>query len=590
MKIVGKGILFGIALVIVAMMCSSGYTENSICIISCILFFITAYRFLVADSLAKLLICGFIGAGMMFVLQIFALPIADFLMIHFSDLLVAYVGGFFGSMVALLVSIVETVRREKGGYFVKDIEPKDKRKLLIYTFISAISFAWLVMPQKSGISLIFFVLIQFICLGFFVKDRKKLLYLLPIMIMAINGFISANSIWRIPNLFVSTVIYSCIFAEFDIKDSSLAWIGDLSGRVIRPINTFNEPFVLLTESGSDKAGVIKRVLIALAIALPGATILILVLANADMVFSLRTEQFIEMVGELISLRSIYVICSGIIAGLYLYGVVRGGVEAVEKKEVKTKNGDLIIINILLAVAIIIYALFSVVQFKYLFATAQLPEGLSYTEYARKGFFELLALTGVNIAGILVAIRLSKNQNGIGVVVTKLFCHCLCGMTVLLLISSFYRMCLYTNDGGLTRMRLYVLGFLIFEALGLIVSFVYIQKPRFNIVMVYSIIALCYYLTLNIVPTDSVIAYDQVQRCLDGRSNDIAYAASLSEDAVPAMEVLIKSTDNEEVREIALNFIKYSCYGDIPDDIPDRWQRFNISRTRAEKIRVGLFSE
>ena len=92
------------------------------------------------------------------------------------------------------------------------------------------------------------------------------------------------------------------------------------------------------------------------------------------------------------------------------------------------------------------------------------------------------------------------------------------------------------------------------------------------------------------PTDSVIAYDQVQRCLDGRSNDIAYATSLSEDAVPAMELLIKSTDDEEVKKLALDFIKYSCYTDIPDDIPDRWQRFNISRARAEKIRAGLFLE
>ena len=71
------------------MICSTGYTENSIYIISGLLFFITAYRFLVADSLAKLLICGFIGASVMFVLQIFTLPIMGFFMTHLSELLMA---------------------------------------------------------------------------------------------------------------------------------------------------------------------------------------------------------------------------------------------------------------------------------------------------------------------------------------------------------------------------------------------------------------------------------------------------------------------------------------------------------------------
>ena len=583
MKSIIKGAIFAIVLVTVANICALG--ESVPVLSGFFLFAVAAYMFLVDRSIPKLLICGFVGAVGMFVLQIFLLFAFDGVMpeSHFVNLLLSYVGGFFGTMAALVFAVVKTLRWERNVNIMNEIQKKDIGKLLLYTLITAVSFAFFVMPRNSGISLIIFVLIQAWCFTFFVKERKKLVFFIPILIMAVNGFISGNTLWRIPNFIVGIVMYGCIFLRFDIKDDSFSWISALSKRIVQPVDSLPEPFYLAMELGNNKSRVIKRVITALAISVPTGLVLTAVLANADMVFSLRTGQLIEAVFEVISLRSVYVTVCSILAALYLFGVVRNRDKEYEVEKKADKKGDLIIINIIMAVVIFIYAMFAVIQFKYLFATTQLPEGLSYTEYARKGFFELLALTGVNIAGILAAVRCTRSQKGAGAVITKVFCRCLCAVTVLLLVSSFYRMCLYTNDGGLTRMRLYVLGFLIFEAIGLLASFVYIQKPRFNIVLIYSIIALSYYLLLNIVPTDSVIAYDQVNRFLDGRSNDISYVASLSPDAVPAMEYLIKNTEDEDAENIASDFIKYKN----TDEFPKRWQRFNLSRQRAEKIRENM---
>ncbi len=586
MKSIIKGVIFAIALVAVANICGAG--EQVPLLSGVLIFFVTAYVFLVEESIAKLLICGFFGAGGMFVLQIFLLFALDDMISpnQFENMLLAYVGGFFGSMAALVFAIVETLRRERNVKIMNEIQKKDIGKLLLYTLLTAVSFAMFVMPRNSGIGLIIFVLIQALCFNFFVKVRKKLVFFIPMLITAVNGFVSANTAWRIPNFIVGVVMYGCIFSSFDIKDDSFSWISALMKRMVLPVNNLSEPFYMAMELGNNKSRVIKRVITALAISVPLAFVLIAVLANADMVFLLRTGQLIEAVLDVVSLRSMYVIVCSILAALYLFGVVRNGDKEIEVKKTADKKGDLIIINIIMAVVILIYAMFAVIQFKYLFATTQLPEGLSYTVYARKGFFELLALSGVNIAGILAAVKCTRSQSGAGSVITKVFCHCLCAMTVILLVSSFYRMCLYTNDGGLTRMRLYVLGFLIFEAIGLIASFVYIQKPKFNIVLIYSIIALSYYLLLNIVPTDSVIAYDQVHRFLDGRSNDISYAATLSADAVPAMEYLIENTRDEYAKNIASDFIKYKNR----DELPKRWQRFNISRQRAEKIKDKLITK
>jgi uncharacterized membrane protein len=91
-------------------------------------------------------------------------------------------------------------------------------------------------------------------------------------------------------------------------------------------------------------------------------------------------------------------------------------------------------------------------------------------YARRGFFELIFLTGVNIAFILLTVWLTKAQKSRAANLTKILCLYLCAITVILLISSFYRMWLHGYDDGLTRMRFLVFGFLIFEFIGLIFTF------------------------------------------------------------------------------------------------------------------------
>ena len=50
----------------------------------------------------------------------------------------------------------------------------------------------------------------------------------------------------------------------------------------------------------------------------------------------------------------------------------------------------------------VYTIFIVIQFKYLFSGGVLPNGLNYSEYARRGFFELVVLSVLNIALISVS--------------------------------------------------------------------------------------------------------------------------------------------------------------------------------------------
>ena len=209
--------------------------------------------------------------------------------------------------------------------------------------------------------------------------------------------------------------------------------------------------------------------------------------------------------------------------------------------------------------------------------------MSYAEYARSGFFELLFLSGFNIMLILVAVRLTRLRDGLGPKIAEYLCHYLCVVTIILLTSSFYRLWLYSADFGLTRLRLLVFGFLIFEAVGLLITFLYIQKPKFNIVAVYLSLGLVYYLLLNLVPIDAVIAKNQVDRYFADHKQGISYIMTLSPDAAPQIARLLESEKvDDQTQQMAR---KYFSDLNARYSVEERgWQGYNLSIARSVKIR------
>lgn len=593
MKAVWKGALYGVSLVLVNYLCCilfGGLGEVALAVFAGVAFFAVGVAFLVSPNLVSLLACGFCG---LFAMVFCSLRVCDFLGWELMEqMLIAYVGGFFGTLTGLFVAVCLTAkeipvsRLLQGGKDMNvTVESKQKITLLVYGLISAITFSYLVMPQNAGISVVVFCLIQLGCLWFAGANRKKLWLFVPVMIFSVNCLISASTIWRPFNLLLSAVCYGCMFVDFDFCTDSFGYLKDVFSRLFSPFLQFGIPFRWLLDFNQGKAPLLKKIGLALLISIPCALLLIGVLANADMVFSLRVEQFADNLREMVNGHLLYVALCGILAGLYLFGMLYQ--EKLPRPEEtapgRTYRGDLVIINILLSTVLVVYTLFVVVQFKYLFAGSVLPLGLTYTQYARKGFFELLWLTGVNLAGILAVIRLTKEFSGKWFRLTKMLCHYLCGVTVILLASSFYRMLLYTNDDGFTRLRLFVLGFLVFELLGLIATFFYIAKPKFNITLTYAVVALTYYLILNLVPVDRIIAENQVNRYLNGECESLSYVYTLSADAAPALQKLYEAGDDATRQDIR-NFLEENTN----THIPYRWQRYNIPAEQARDLLVEWY--
>ena len=584
MKTLVKGLLLGLCMNILNRICEfvfQGMNFEYILIWSSVIFGLVITAFLVSDNIAKLFACGFTGFFAMITSELFV-----FNRMFPSDSILPYIGGFISSVPAVVVAaILTSIHFKPSNYLIKlkdeiNMTKSQKIKLILYAVISAIGFAYLVLVQNSGIGVVIFCLLQFAMLWFVTQNKKRLILFVPIFFMSLNCFISASTIWRIPNFIVSVILFGCMFLDINFKDDTFKFATDTLKNIACAFTRFLLPFKWLLEINTQKATLVKRIVTAVAIAIPCGFILIVILANADMVFSIKTESFFDGLLSVISGNTLFKGIIGIVMGLFLFGIVYNSYHTIAQptQTQKQYKGDLVIINILISTILVIYTLFVAIQFKYLFAGSTLPNGLTYTQYARKGFFELLALTGVNIAAILTVTKLTKTHEGGWLKFTKVLCHYLCAITIVLLVSSFYRMFLYTNDDGLTRLRFFVMGFLAFEAIGLVITFIYIHKPKFNIVLVYTLLALTYYAVLNIVPADNIIAKNQIDKYLKNQRKDVTYTFTLSADAVPAMEYLYSNTDDEQIKNQITQFIKDKTQSEIPS----RWQRFNLSVNNAKK--------
>ena len=146
------------------------------------------------------------------------------------------------------------------------------------------------------------------------------------------------------------------------------------------------------------------------------------------------------------------------------------------------------------------------------------------------------------------------------------------------------MSLYDSAYGFTRLRILVYMFLFFEALGLAATLLYIVKHNFNLLLVYVVIGIGFYLTINVAKIDTIIAKRNIDMYIAGKTEslDLYYLSSLSVDAVPEMMRLV---DDENVDNVVKNITrKYlrDSYEYI-SNMEYTWQSYNLSIEEAKTL-------
>ncbi|WP_412738261.1 DUF4153 domain-containing protein [Krasilnikovia sp. MM14-A1259] len=231
----------------------------------------------------------------------------------------------------------------------------------------------------------------------------------------------------------------------------------------------------------------------------------------------------------------------------------------------------------LGLLVTLFAVFVAVQLTVLFGGADhvlKTEGLTYAEYARSGFWQLLVVTGLTLAVLAAAARWAPRECRTDRMLIRSVLGALAGLTLVIVASSLHRMNLYSDTYGLTRLRLLValcelwLGvvFVLVLAAGVKLRAAWLPRVAVGV----GVFALLGLVAAN---PDGLIADRNVDRFVHTHRIDTWYLSTLSPDAVPSLDRL-----PQPERECALGPISLHLSVD-----PDDWRGANYGRAYARDL-------
>lgn len=189
----------------------------------------------------------------------------------------------------------------------------------------------------------------------------------------------------------------------------------------------------------------------------------------------------------------------------------------------------------------LYLAFLAVQSAGLFGGPEYVErlGVSYAEWARSGFFQMVGVTVVNLTLTLAALTLARRE-GRAWTVLRWLCAALAGESLVLLASAAWKMTLYVSAYGLSFKRLMTYWGMGMMALFLLAGLWKAVRPDFRFCKWAFPVALAGWVVINCVPADHLVAKNQVDRYLSGESPVVSVQYllyGLSYDTISQLERL-----------------------------------------------------
>nr|WSW66389.1 DUF4173 domain-containing protein [Streptomyces sp. NBC_00995] len=199
--------------------------------------------------------------------------------------------------------------------------------------------------------------------------------------------------------------------------------------------------------------------------------------------------------------------------------------------------------------------------------------LSYSQYAREGFWQLLWATLLTLLVIALALRWAPRGGARDRTLVRGVLGTLCLLTLVVVASALRRMDLYVDAYGLTRLRISVAAVELW--LGVVLVLI-MAAGAFGAKMLPRAVAASAavgVLAFGLISPDGLIAEQNVARYDRHHSIDIEYLRGLSADAVPALDTL-----PEPLRSCALEEIQRSLRS---SDEP--WYATSWGEARARDI-------
>lgn len=196
----------------------------------------------------------------------------------------------------------------------------------------------------------------------------------------------------------------------------------------------------------------------------------------------------------------------------------------------------------------LYVVFFISQWKYYVSgfTGVLPENFSYAEYARQGFFQLCAVSVINLVLIIfVSIFISRGAQNKGVVL-KILTIVFCLFTLILISTAVAKLVMYINYYGLTQKRIYAMWAMALIAIIFLVIALGQFVSTIRIVAVSVAITVVFFAALGLCNVNALTANYNANRYLSGtlQTIDTDEMNRLGDSAVPALVNIAANMDAE----------------------------------------------
>jgi hypothetical protein len=201
-------------------------------------------------------------------------------------------------------------------------------------------------------------------------------------------------------------------------------------------------------------------------------------------------------------------------------------------------------------------------------------GLTYAEYARQGFWQLIAAATLTLVVVATAVRVAEVRRPSQGILLMALLGTLCVLTIVTVASALHRLDLYEDAFGLTRPRLaaetFSWGLGCFFVLVLLAGAVRTVRRQIARIAVAGV-ALGL-LAFSLSNPDGRIAARNIDRWRATGDLDVSYLQKLSADAVPSLAAL-----PEPIRTDVLTPFRVRLAEDEP------WSSANYGRHRARLI-------
>lgn len=387
-----------------------------------------------------------------------------------------------------------------------------------------------------------------------IKNKKAYILLIPIIILSLTYSIFNNENLNMLNVIIVPVLdlimaITLVGDKLNYKTTRKQVIYSILETISNIGSSFNEvkEFVKTKTNKNhisnkeNRSSILKAILITLFVVF----IIIGLLSSADANFNRIFTTIFEKIIDFITKANLWTIIAKLIVCVFGFAVLFSFysyiAKTLEANQFETTNSnkskDTLTIKMILLALNLVYLLFVFVQIDTVLKFT--GENINVSEYAREGFFQLMLVSLINIATVLIAKNKWKDESKntyikINSVIMLIF-------TVILIVLSFLRMNEYVKIFGLTFLRISVYFALLAETIVMVPTAIYTLNGKPNLNVIYFATFISLYVIFNIINVNSIIGRVNVAKLQETGKIDLYYIEYLGEDET---DYLLQCLDSE----------------------------------------------